>query len=1083
MIKQTLVEGFNKSTYGKNERDGERVFKNDLITELNYEGSDEKITLTSSIISEDLYSQYSAKIDIERISKEVEYTHCTCNTFDKNNKKHGYCCKHLVATFYKFLNALDEDPGIKDELDLVEIKQDVISKTQKSILDYLLGEVKKSQEIRFEIILNKIAWTGKIGAEFKVGLQGMKSTKLYTLKDIDGFLVAYYNNVPITYGKDFTFNIKEQKLNTRDKKLIKFIELLKEIDMASNNFKKVNEKLVSGKQIIIPKGLVKEFMTIIKNHRVYLGSGFYSRQLETEIIVDKIPLPMNLKELGNIIKLEAPRGLPESMTDNDDVFLYDANIYIPPEEQLEAMIPYIEAFSHSNTLFFTKEEEERVLRELIPSIQKVTKDIQLSNSLMNKVVISPVSFKFYFDKQDDIYLTLKVCYGNYEFNYFDTITEKVIYRDSEKEDSIISTLRALGFESVNNVFLFFKDEDYIFRFFKHDVEELQRIGEVYYSERFTGIKNVNNSQFKGDVKKGKFDYFELKFALGNIDEEETVHILRAFRDNKKYYRLQTGEFLDLEELELTKFLKLIDALEEDINLQGNTVEFHKSKAIYVEDYLEEEELTFVKGRRSLKTLKNSLVNLKKKDFPLPDNINATLRNYQMDGYYWLKSLDYLGFGGILGDEMGLGKTLQTITFLASVPGTKSIIVAPTSLLYNWKSEFKKFAPHMKVCVLNGTIQERQDIISNYKEFDVIITTYNLLKRDMEQYDKIEFDYCILDEAQNIKNSSSQNAKTVKTIKAKNRFALTGTPIENSLMELWSIFDFVMPGYLYDEKRFATRYHRRLDEDECIIDDLNKLIKPFILRRYKKDVIKELPDKIEKKLIVPLSEEQTKVYSTFAKHAQELIEKKVKDDEFKKSSIEILSLITKLRQICLDPSVVMEDYTGGSGKIDALLEVVNGGIDQGHKMLVFSQFTSVLKNIATEFNKNDISYTYLDGSTPSKKRGNLVDEFNNDNTSVFLISLKAGGTGLNLTSADVVIHFDPWWNPAVEDQATDRAHRIGQENVVEVIKIIAEGTIEEKIVSLQDEKRKLIERVVGEEQELGQTISGLSEEDLMSLFTR
>ena len=301
--------------------------------------------------------------------------------------------------------------------------------------------------------------------------------------------------------------------------------------------------------------------------------------------------------------------------------------------------------------------------------------------------------------------------------------------------------------------------------------------------------------------------------------------------------------------------------------------------------------------------------------------------------------------------------------------------------------------------------------------------------------------------------------------------------------LWSIFDFIMPGYLYDEKKFATRYHRRLEEDECLIKDLNRLIKPFILRRYKRDVIKELPDKIENKLIVPLDDEQLKVYSTYVKYIQDIIEKKVENDEFAKSKIEILSYITKLRQICLDPSVVMDDYKGGSGKIDALLETVSQSIDEGHKILVFSQFTSVLNNISKAFRENEITYCYLDGSTPIKKRNKLVEDFNNDDTSVFLISLKAGGTGLNLTSADIVIHFDPWWNPAVEDQATDRAHRIGQKHVVEVIKMISEGTIEEKIISLQEEKKSLIDKVVGKDIKLGDNISNLDEEDILSLFKR
>ena len=631
--------------------------------------------------------------------------------------------------------------------------------------------------------------------------------------------------------------------------------------------------------------------------------------------------------------------------------------------------------------------------------------------------------------------------------------------------------------------MFFNDEEYIFKFFKEDVLELQEYGEVFYSDDFTAIKSINQGSFKADIKKGRYDYFDFKFKIEDVPSEEVANILNAFRNNKKYYRLKSGEFLDLEEIELKKFLKLIDSLEQDSNIINNTIEIHKSKGMYLEDYLEEEGIRYVKGRRGLKSLRNSLKNLKRKGFELPDDINANLRNYQKEGYTWLKTLDFLGFGGILGDEMGLGKTLQTITFIVSNKGSKTLIVAPTSLVYNWNSEFKKFAPSLKIGVLNGAPKERENIIKSLDNYDVLVTTYNLVKRDLEIYKDIEFDYCILDEAQNIKNGHSQNAKVCKAIKAKRKFALTGTPLENSLMELWSIFDFIMPGYLYNEKKFTTRYHRRLSEDPVIIEELTRLIKPFILRRYKKDVIKELPDKIEKKLVVPMNDKQLEVYGTFADYAKKVIEKKIKDDEFKKSKIEILSFITKLRQICLDPSIVMDNYEGGSGKIDALIELVNQSIEEGHKILVFSQFTSVLKNIAAKFKLEDISFYYLDGSTPSKARGALVESFNNDNTSVFLISLKAGGTGLNLTSADVVIHFDPWWNPAVEDQATDRAHRIGQKKVVEVIKMVVENSIEEKIIELQEEKKKLIDKIVGEEVNLGENFNSLSEKEVLSFFEK
>ena len=1085
MIKQTLLSEFKKSTSGKNNKDGERILKNDLISDFSYENNDKTIALISSVISENLFSEYSCKIDIDKNTKEVLFTHCSCDDFEKESiKKKNYCCKHLTGTFYKFLRSLDEDSNLALELGLNTQKKELVKKSEGSILDFLLQNDKKTLYLKFEVILNKSLWNDKITAQFKIGTENMKSSKLYALKDIYAFLTSFYNEISLHYGKDFVFNIKEQKLKPKDKKLIKFIEMLKEMDMSKSIYKRLDEKLINGKNLVIPKALLREFLIIISKHRVYLGEGFYSRQIETEIILDKIPIPMSLKTLGDMIKLEALRGVPKPLNDNDDVFLYDTLIYIPPEEQLENLNPYIEVFTHGNSIFFTKEEEYRVLKELIPSMQKVTSNIELSKDLSEKIVIAEPKFKFYFDKKDDnITLSLKISYDKYEFDYFEGYFEKVIYRDTLKEENVIKELYKLGFENVNNNFLFLKDDDYIFQFFKKDILNLQKLGEVYYSESFTGIKSISKGSFKGDIRKGKYDYFELNFAIKDLEDEEILSILKAFRDNKKYYKLKTGEFLDLEEIELKKFLKLLESLEGENKIEENKVSFPKSKGIYLEAYLEEEKMKNFRGRKELKSLKNMLLNLDNINFNIPKNLNGVLRNYQEKGFKWLNTLDYLGFGGILGDEMGLGKTFQTIAFLLSKEDSKSLIVAPTSLVFNWYSEFKKFAPSLKVVMVNKSPSEREEIIKDYKKYDILITTYNLVKRDLESYKKIFFDYVILDEAQNIKNPSSQNAKSVKELKSKNKFALTGTPIENSLMELWSIFDFIMPNYLYDENKFTTRYYRRLEEEPVIIEELKRLVTPFILRRYKKDVIKELPDKIEKKLIIPMEEEQKKVYKAYSDHIKALIEKKVINDEFKSSKIEILSYITKLRQIAIDPSLVMDKYLGGSGKMEALLELVTQGIEENHKILIFSQFTSVLKNISKLFKLNYISFSYLDGSTPSKERGKLVEDFNKNSNSVFLISLKAGGTGLNLTSADIVIHFDPWWNPAVEDQASDRAHRIGQKNVVEVIKMISENSIEEKIVNLQEEKRKLIDSVLGEDIILGENLTSLTEEDIMFLFTR
>ena len=1081
MIKQVLLEGFNKNITNTSRMKGERVLKNDLLREINVNVDKDIIKINSSVVSESLLSEYICKLQIDNITKDVIGTYCSCLEFEKNElHKDNYCCKHLVATFYTFLQSLDEDDELRSKIknSAEPRKSKIKEEPNDDLLSLLVGDSNK-EKLKFEITINKNNWSSKLQVEFKIGLRN-KSSKMYMVRDINQFLVSLYNKIPIKYGKDFVFDINKQCFSFEDKRLIKFIYHIKNLAEHDRNFRRHQDKLIDGKILTIPDMMFKEFLNIIKKNRVFLGDGFFYRILESEIIEGDIPIPFSLCNKKDHIILEALSGMPEALTQNEDVFLYGTTIYIPSIEQCERLSPYLKIFNATSKVTFNKNQENKILKELIPTIQKITSDLTLSKDIRNKVIIGPVNFRFYFDKDKEISLLYKVSYEGHEFNYFEEYKDKVIYRDTNKEYEVFGILRSLGFEEVDGRMYFLRDDDDAFRFFKYEVEKLQRYGEVFYSERFKGIKDIKKSDFKGEVRKGKFNYFEFEFKIGDISEEETSKILRSFRDNLKYYKLENGEFLDLEEAALKEALTLMDNLLLEEELNNNLIKVPMNKGAYLEDYLEEKELRFIESCEEIKDLKNKLKNIKDKSFKEPLGLQAKLREYQKEGYNWFRTLDYLGFGGILGDEMGLGKTLQAITLLLSKPNSKTLIIAPTSLIYNWKNEFKKFAPSMKIAISNGVKEEREELIKKYTNYDVILTTYNLLRRDLELYD-MEFDYCILDEAQNIKNQSSLSAKSVKEIKAKTRFALTGTPIENSLMELWSIFDFVMPGYLYTEKKFITRYHRRLEEGPEILEELNRLVKPFILRRYKKNVIKELPDKIEKRLLVPLSDEQKVVYDTYANYVKDLIQKKVEDFEFSKSKIEILSYITKLRQICLDPSVTMDNYSGTSGKIDALIELLEQSIEEGHKVLVFSQFTSVLKNIGKILKEKNFLFSYLDGTVSSMNRMKMVDEFNNGENTVFLVSLKAGGTGLNLTSADIVIHFDPWWNPAVEDQATDRAHRIGQQNIVEVIKLISSGTIEEKIVELQDSKRELINKILGDDLSVGAFINTLNENEILDLF--
>lgn len=474
--------------------------------------------------------------------------------------------------------------------------------------------------------------------------------------------------------------------------------------------------------------------------------------------------------------------------------------------------------------------------------------------------------------------------------------------------------------------------------------------------------------------------------------------------------------------------------------------------------MKEKKLDFIKKNVGFRKLVQDINEFEDMEYEVPEELENTLREYQKFGFKWLKTLASCGLGGILADDMGLGKTLQMIAFLLSEKIEKgqntSIVIAPTSVIYNWEVEIDKFAPNLKTLVVSGSKVERISMLKDIQKYDVVVTSYPLIRKDIEEYEKYSFRTCILDEAQHIKNPNSISAKSVKRLKAKNYFALTGTPMENSLLELWSIFDYIMPGYLMSHGKFVDKYEKPIitNKDEKALKDLNNHIRPFILRRLKKDVLKELPEKIEQKILVDLTKEQKKVYLAYLKAIKGEIEEEMNTSGFAKNQIKILAGLTRLRQICCHPGMFIENYEFGSGKLDSLEEILYNALDGEHRILIFSQFTSMLNIIKERLKRDSIEYMYLDGSTDVKERGKLVEEFNGGKGQVFLISLKAGGTGLNLTGADMVIHFDPWWNPAVEDQATDRAYRIGQKNTVQVLKLITKGTIEEKIFELQEAKR-------------------------------
>lgn len=677
----------------------------------------------------------------------------------------------------------------------------------------------------------------------------------------------------------------------------------------------------------------------------------------------------------------------------------------------------------------------------------------------------------------------------------DTETGIDAYRNLKKEsaymDAVTQTFRAYD-ENLQALFAE-RSDDVVYDFLTGGIETLMQFGEVHVTERFQRLRIRRRVPVSMGVSL-ESNLLDLSVETEELSQEELLEVLHACREKKKYVRLKSGDFIELDENETLEQLSiLLDSLH--IPLQdfvAGKMQLPAYRALYLDKMLEQvQDLYFDRDRR-FKSLIRNFRTVEEADYELPEPLDKQLRQYQAEGYRWMRTLDAYGFGGILADEMGLGKTLQTIaTILACTKeeqqketadgkvGMPSIVVCPASLVYNWGDELTRFAPELTVSMITGTKKEREGLIAACQTADVLVTSYDLLKRDINLYENITFRFAVIDEAQYIKNSQTAAAKAVKLIRSRTRYALTGTPIENRLSELWSIFDFLMPGFLYDYPTFRREMEMPIAKngDEGASERLKKMVGPFILRRRKADVLRDLPEKLEEHRYAVMEKKQRKLYDAHVKQMQIQLAKQ-SDEDFGKNRIEILAQLTRIRQLCCDPAMYLEDYDGASAKRELCMELIHSIIEGEHKALIFSQFTSMLELLEQDLEREGIRWYKITGATPKEKRMELVKAFNEDDTPLFLISLKAGGTGLNLTGADVVIHYDPWWNLAVQNQATDRAHRIGQTKKVTVYKLIAKNTIEERIVEMQEAKRKLAEDILSAD---AISSSTLRREELLELL--
>ena len=1008
--------------------EGKRLYQNKLVSDIKGKKIESIYHIYGKVKDEKIDKYYNVHIKVDLRNKKMAGGNCSCEDYIENKNLHrDFKCKHMMAVAYKFYMLAKKDKKKKGTKEPIKIEK---------------------IQVRIEPRLKAIKENGieKYIAEFWIG-----DNSLALMKSINEFIYCMENKRFLSLNDNFVYNPHKHILNEEAERIISYIN--KKISSKDSK-----EKRIIGRYFEIKAEDLKEFLMLLENNKSIFFNYDYVNY-KAEVIKEMLPIHFNIKLKEEKISVTTTNKMPIPLNNSLEVFLYDRKIYLPNEEQIKFLKVIYKPLMDKGQVILANNEENLV--KILRILSNITEDISLGEGV-KRLATSLIKPEFYFTKvNDDIYCKVDINYSIGKITLLKDINKLSFIRDNIYEEKIVMEMEKLKFIRDDSKFKFIGEDEDIYNLLSVRFKELLKEGKVYLTKDFKDIRLIKGKDLDYSfIEEDEGYYFKVKgFTIKELNSA-----LHDMKNKKGFYKTKNNNYLDLQDKTVIRILNILDSLD----ISDDNITIDKNNMLYINESLKNQGTAFDKGKETIKEIDKGLSNRKQRE--VSDDLNAKLRNYQVEGFNWLNEIANLKVGGILADEMGLGKTIQIIAFLLSQKGKKSIVITPTSLIYNWRDEFNKFAPSLKVGIIHGDKKNR--VVMMEKDFDVIVTTYGLIKNDYEYYKEKEFDFCIIDEAQNIKNSKAQNTKYVKAIKAGCRIALSGTPMENNLMELWSIFDYIMPGYLLSEAKFKEKY---LKED--MYDELKELIKPFILRRLKKDVIDELPNKIEKKFMVEMEENQKAVYQSYIKEVRQ----KLYSGEDNK--ITVFSYLTKLRQLCLDPSLILDDYVGRSAKIEAALNIVNMAIAENRKVLIFSQFTSVLQKLGSELSEKNIGYLYLDGSTKANKRVEMVKEFNeSEELKIFLISLKAGGTGLNLTSSDLVLHFDPWWNPAIEDQATDRAHRIGQQNIVEVIKLIAKDSVEENIIRLQEDKRELINKVISGE-EIGSNVIGkLSRDEIIDLFS-
>lgn len=1076
------------------------------IEKINYK-DENNFEITGKVTGQEVYRTHISVEDGEIIDVT-----CECQDYQRRYA----ACKHIVATMMEFDNNSQYEEMIKGS-NVVDLHRTLRTSSKyrnfKQIVNEFyaeeMQEIEQSNEqekyetqekVKIEPKLIYDKYASNLRIEFKIGNQ-----RMYKLKDLTEFYDRMLSGEKYKYGNKLEFVHKKEVFINEDKKLLEFIlkhsEIIRFVNSNANTSYRYYGKALNEGYILLNNSGIDEIFEILKNKEIAFQKEYKDEKLELK---DENPdLHFVMKKKGKeeyqIIlnkKIDIMREI-DIIEGKDYRYLLMKNVLYRCDKKYEQTTLKLLKMLKNNfmtELVLGKEQLPELFSVVLLKLKDTIEFQGIDEQQIEQYKPKKLGVKLFldYDKNDYIIADAKFCYGEEEFNPLQQKINIKYPRDIVSENKALNLFRKTGFMYYAQKECFIlPNEEKIYNFLANDINEYMQRFEVMVTDNFKS-KQIRQPKIGNIGIKVENNLLTIDLDNLNIDIAELEEIMAKYELKKKYHKLKDGNFINLEENPDIEFIdKLITGMDIGFkDLKKGTVRLPVNRSLYLNQLLKTVNNIPISKNPEYKKLVNGLDKEKgEDDIEIPTSLNDILRYYQKTGYKWLKTLDNYQFGGILADDMGLGKTIQMLSIIAGYveenEGEKraSIVICPSSLTLNWQNESLKFTNKLRTLVIRGTVQERKEQIKNIGKYDLIITSYDLLKRDVEMYkeNKYKFRFAIADEAQYLKNSNTQNAKAVKEIIADTRYALTGTPIENSLAELWSIFDYIMPGYLFNYKKFKTEYEVPIikENNQKAMNKLKMLIEPFVLRRTKKEVLTELPEKTITVLNNQMKEEQEKIYLNYLAQAKQDIAETINLKGFERSHIQVLAALTRLRQICCHPSLFIKDYSDGSSKLEQCIEIVKDATESGHKILLFSGYTSMFELIEKELNKNEISYFKLTGSTKIDERIRMVDEFNESSKiKVFLISLKAGGTGLNLTGADMVIHYDPWWNASAENQATDRAYRIGQKNNVQVYKLITKNSIEEKIYDLQKKKSELIDNVLSTKTSF---ISKLSKEDIMKLF--